>query len=322
MQNTTERPPCLRRHGDRTDGWRVKSADALFSVIPHIMKMRCDSQVFFDQTVEIGELEKFIRTLRHTTEMTELSMMHVILAACVRMIAQYPCVNRFVCGRRIYARNQIVFSFTIKKEMTLDAPEAVVKVAFDPTDSLREVYRRVTEAVSVNKGCDTQNDTDAFARILSICPNWLVRFGIAAANFLDQHGMLPKAVRDFSPFHCSMYLTDIGSIGIGSVYHHLYNFGTCSIFCALGKKGRTLKQNADGKLVYAKTVSLRFTVDERITDGYYYAFTFREFLKLLRHPDELLKSPDRTELDPDLRKTRKERRALCSRQEETPPVVL
>ena len=60
MQNTTERPPCLRRHGDRTDGWRVKSADALFSVIPHIMKMRCDSQVFFDQTVEIGELEKFI----------------------------------------------------------------------------------------------------------------------------------------------------------------------------------------------------------------------------------------------------------------------
>ena len=314
QEKLIDRPPCKRRYGDRSDGWRVVSADPFFAVVPHIMNMRCDAQVYFDQVVEIGELERFIRNLRRTTGMTELSLMHVVLAACVRMFAQYPCVNRFVCGRRIYARNEIVFCFTIKKDMTLDAPEAIVKVVFDPTDTLQEVYDKISGAVTANKGSDAQNDTDAFANLLSYCPNWLVRAVVGAANFLDHCGILPSAVRAFSPFHCSMFLTDIGSTGIGSVYHHLYNFGTCSIFCALGKKGRVLKQNDDGQIVYTKTVNLRFTVDERVTDGFYYAYTFREFLKLLRKPDELLNKPDAPRMDPGLRKTRKERRAARKQQ--------
>lgn len=306
---TVDRPPCKRRYGDRADGWRVVSGDPFFSVVPHIMNMRCDAQVFFDQVVEIGELERFVRNMRRTTGMTELSLMHVVLAACVRMFALYPCVNRFVCGRRIYARNEITFCFTIKKEMSLDAPESIVKITFDPTDSLQEVYDKISRAVSANKAAQTENDTDVFARILSVCPNWVVRAVVGTANFLDHCGLLPKAVQAFSPFHCSMFLTDIGSTGIGSVYHHLYNFGTCSIFCALGKKGRVLKQGDDGRIVYTKTVNLRFTVDERVTDGFYYAYTFREFLKLLRNPEALLRRLDAPQPDPGLRKTRKERRA-------------
>lgn len=303
-----------RRWGDRADGWRVISSDALFSVIPHIMDSRCDSQVFFDQTIEIGELEKFVRNLRHTTTMTELSTLHLIMAACVRMIAQYPCVNRFVCGRRIYARNHIVFAFNIKKDLTLESEEAILKVEFDPTDTLWEVYEKVSVAIRENKDHEAQNDTDIFARLMALCPPFVVRAVVALVKMLDYFGILPKPVRDFSPFHSTMYITDVGSIGIGSVYHHLYNFGTCSMFCALGKKGRALKVNDEKQVVYAKNLSLRFTVDERIADGYYFAYTFRSFLKLLRNPEELLEKPAQVMPDPDLRKTRKERRALKAQQ--------
>lgn len=309
-KNLSNTPPKRRRFGDRSDGWRVTSHDAFFSLIPHIMKMRCDSQVFFDQVVEIGELEKFVRNHRRSTSMTELSTLHVVLAAALRMFAEYPCLNRFVSGRRIYARNEIIFSFAIKKDMSLESEESVVKVAFDPTDTLWEVYEKVNSAVKVNKETETQNDTDVFARLMAMCPSWLIRFIVFMIDKLDHLGLLPKALRSFSPFHCSMFLTDVGSLGIGSVYHHLYNFGTCSIFCALGKKGRALKVGEDGRVIYSKTLNLRFTVDERIVDGFYYAYTFRAFLKLLRDPAVLLEKPQNIQTDPGLRKTRKEKRAL------------
>ena len=53
--------------------------------------------------------------------------------------------------------------------------------------------------------------------------------------FLDYHGWLPKALMKVSPFHGSMIVTSMGSLGIPAIYHHLYNFGTCSLFVAMGK---------------------------------------------------------------------------------------
>lgn len=290
-----------KRWGDRSDGYRVESSDPLFAVMPHFMNNRCDSQVLFDNEIDIGALEKTIRQLRRTTDMTELSMLHVIIAACVRMTAVYPCINRFVCGRRLYARNKIVIAFNIKKSLSLEAPESILKVEFEPTDTLSEVYRKVSDVIRVNKAEETENGTGAFNRIMSALPMGLVAAAVGLIKGLDFWGVLPRFIQDISPFHSTMYLTDVGSLGIGSVYHHLYNFGTCSMFCALGKKGRTLKKNDDGDIVYTKTMDIRFTVDERIADGCYFAFAFRDFVKVLRKPETLLSPPETVALDPGLR---------------------
>lgn len=299
-----------RKWGDRPDGYRVTSSDPLFALIPHIMSTRNDAHVFFDHVIEIGTLEKFVRQMRRTTDMTELSTLHVIMAACVRMIGQYPCVNRFICGRRLFARNRIVIAFNIKKDMTLDAPETIIKVEFEPTDTLPQVYEKVAEAIHLNKQAENQNDADAFAKFMASCPNFLIGMAVGLLKWLDHRGWMPRAVEDFSPFHCSLYLTDVGSLGIGSVFHHLYNFGTCSMFGALGKKGRVLKKDDNGEIVYAKTLNLRFTVDERITDGFYFAYTFREFLKLLRSPELLMEAPESAPLDPGIRRGKKPEQAL------------
>ena len=300
-----------RRWGDRSDGYRVISSDPLFAVVPHIMDQRCDSQVLFDHVVEIGTLEKFVRQLRRTTSMTELSTLHVIIAACVRMIALYPCVNRFVCGRRIFARNKIVIAFNIKKEMTLEAPETILKVEFEPDDTLEQVYEKVSTAIRENKQAEAENDTDVFVKLMAALPNFVIHAAVGLIKWMDHHGILPQAIQAFSPFHSSMYITDVGSLGIGSVYHHLYNFGTCSMFGALGKKGRVLKKDDNGEIVYAKTLNLRFTVDERVADGCYFAFTFRDFLKLLRDPEQLLAAPEQIPMDPGIRLSQKQQRALA-----------
>lgn len=297
--------PLKRRWGDRYDGWRVRSNDPFFSVIPHIMNTRTGAQVLFDETVEINELEQFIRNLRHTTSMTELSMLHLLMAAYVRVISQYPNTNRFVCGRKIFARNKIVFCFVMKKAMRVDAEEIIIKVEFSPTDTLEDVYRKVTEAVNANKVEGAQNDTGAAARLFSYCPTFLVKFVVFLARGLDSLGILPKAVNEFSPFHCSLFITDIGSTGLNSVYHHLYDFGTCSVFCCLGKKGKKLVLNDDGEAVYRRSLNLRFTVDERIVDGYYYAVSLRELIRLLKCPETLLTPPESVATDSGIRGTQK-----------------
>ena len=289
-----------KRWGDRADGYRVIPPDPLFAVIPHFMENRCDSQVLFDHVIDVGVLEQFVREQRRTGGMPDLSVFHVLIAACVRMLGEYPCVNRFICGRRLYARDRMVIAFNIKKSLSLEAPESVIKVEFEPTDTLPQVYEKVAEAVRANKEAEAQTGTDRLARLLAACPAFVLRGAVGAIKGLDYMGWLPKAIRDFSPFHSSLYLTDVGSLGIGSVYHHLYNFGTCSMFCALGKKGRTLKKNDKGEIIYSKTLNLRFTVDERVADGCYFAYTFRDFVKLMKAPAQLMTPPEELPEDPGL----------------------
>lgn len=299
-----------RRFGDRYDGWKLTNVDPFFKLIPHIMHKRNDAQVFFDEVIEINDLEKFVRRLRHETEMSDLSLLHVFMAAFVRMISQYPCVNRFVSGRKIYARNTIEFSLAIKKEMNLEGEETTIKVKFEPTDTLNDVWRKISEQVALNKSSDMQNDTDVLAKILSFCPAFLLKFIVWVLDNMDHVGWLPKFVHDFSPFHTSVFVTDMGSTGLGSVFHHVYNFGTCSVFCCIGKKGRKIKINEDNQVVNARTLNLRFVVDERICDGYYYAVTIRDLLKLLKKPEALLAPPEQIVKDPGLPLSKEEKKVL------------
>ena len=303
-------PVRKRKFGDRYDGWKIRGADPFFKLIPHIMHKRNDAQVFFDEVVEINALEKFIRSLRQETDMKDLGMLDVLIAAFVRMISQYPCVNRFVSGRNIFARNSIEFSFSVKKEMTLEGEETTVKIQFEPTDTLHDVWEKIHREIAANKGIGAENDTDVLAKVLSMCPTFLLKFIVFFADKLDHIGLMPKFIHEFSPFHTSVFVTDMGSTGLGSVFHHVYNFGTCSVFCCLGKKGRKLKVNDEGKVVHARTLNLRFVVDERICDGYYYAMTIRDLLKLLKKPDALLTPPDQVVTDPGLPLTRKEKRVI------------
>jgi pyruvate/2-oxoglutarate dehydrogenase complex dihydrolipoamide acyltransferase (E2) component len=84
----------------------------------------------------------------------------------------------------------------------------------------------------------------------------------------------------------------MGSLGIKPVYHHLYDFGTVPAFCAFGRKRRA-EEIHNGEIVERKYMDLRFNLDERICDGFYYASAIKYFLRLLAHP-EMLDTPPET----------------------------
>jgi hypothetical protein len=288
--------------GDRYDGWRVRKVDAVFRVIPYILRTRMDAQNFFEEKIQIDQIEDFIK--KHKDDMPDLSIMHVIMAALVRLISQRPHINRFVVWNKIFSRNHINFSIAIKRSLTDAGEETLIKPYFLPEDTLLDVVRKTKDLQEANQKQGTQNASDVISKVLGVLPDTLMRIVAWLMLWSDKVGLLPKFINEASPWHCSIFLTNIGSIGIESIYHHLYEFGTCSNFVAMGKKSRFHTLNTHGELTAHKHIRLKFVLDERICDGFYYASSMRMLSKYFANPEILLSPPEKVIIDEGVGKKR------------------
>ena len=223
--------------------------------------------------------------------------MHVVMAALVRVVSQRPHLNRFVVWNKIFARNHLNFSIAIKRSLTDAGEETLIKPCFMPGDTLSEVVRKTKSIQLSNQQQGAQNASDVISKILGILPDGLMRFVVWTMLSLDKVGMLPRFINEASPWHCSIFLTNIGSIGVESIYHHLYEFGTCSNFVAMGKKSRYQNINSENGISKHKQIRLKFVIDERICDGFYYASSMRLLNRLLANPEKLLTPPEKIVID-------------------------
>lgn len=281
---------------DRSDGRYIRSSPAIEQITPFIMPSRTGASNLFDESVDITNLERYVRTKRREG-MPNFGMTHAVIAAYVRTVAKYPALNRFVAGQRIYSRGEdIAVCMTVKKEMTKESPDTVLKVHFHPDDTAREVYEKFNAAVASAKDEMENSGVDDAAGILTSIPRMVLKAVVWLIRALDYFGLVPGFLLEISPFHGSVYFTSMGSLGIQPVYHHLYDFGTIPAFCAFGRKRRA-EEIKDGEIVERKYMDLRFNLDERICDGFYYASVIKYFLRLLAHPEVLDEAPETVEQD-------------------------
>jgi hypothetical protein len=288
--------------GDRYDGWRLRKVDPMFAVAPFILKSRVDSQVLFEIKVPIDKIETFIKT--HKNEIPELSIMHVVMAALVRLMSQRPNLNRFVMWHKIFARNHVNFSIAIKRSMSDKGEETIIKPYFLPTDTIHEIVNKTNHELVKTLQSSEENSTDNLSKLFGLLPDFLLRSAIFIFTYLDKIGLMPKLLNQASPFHASFFLTNLGSIGIESIYHHLYEFGTCSMFVAMGKKTKDNVVESTGEIKTHKSILLKFVLDERICDGFYYARSMRMLEKILSSPAELLYPPKEVLVDEGVGKKR------------------
>ncbi|MPN35653.1 hypothetical protein SDC9_183151 [bioreactor metagenome] len=205
---------------------------------------------------------------------------------------------------KIFARNHINFSIAIKRSLTDAGEETLIKPYFLPQDTLLDVVSKTRELQEAIQKVGTKNASDTISRVLGVLPDSLMRIVAWLMLSLDKVGLLPKFINEASPWHCSIFLTNIGSIGVESIYHHLYEFGTCSNFVAMGKKSRQHLMNTHGNLVAHKRIALKFVLDERICDGFYYASSMRLLSKYLDNPEVLLTAPEKVVIDEGVGKKR------------------
>ena len=268
--------------GRRADGRKVKNASLLFRVVPHIMNTRVDSQVYFSQDIPLKGMDEYIS--KKAEEGIKLSYMHIVYAAIVKTIAIKPELNRFIVNSIPYERDGIWISLMVKKSMTDEGEEALVKLRFDGTESIFEIKDKLESAIAENKAEGSENNTEKFVKKLEKTPNLILKIIISFIKFLDRYGLLPKSLIALSPFHTSAFLTNVGSLGIDAIYHHIYNFGTTSLFFAMGKKKKDYVPE-DDEIVEEKCLQIAFVGDERICDGFYYANSFKQFVRFIKKPE-------------------------------------
>ncbi len=288
-----------KRFGDRYDGRRIRSLSPMTYIVPFIMKQRNDASNLFFGSVEMGRIDNYIRRKRKEEGLAGFGFLHVVMAAYIRTVSQRPGLNRFCAGQRIYQHYDITISMMVKKSMDLNAQESAVKPIFERTDTATDVYRKLEELVSIAREDGDTNLFDNVAKVINFLPALLLRAFVGFISFLDYFGLMPKVIHKASPFHCSVFITNLGSLGIPPIYHHLYNFGTCPVFFAFGAKRTALEVQKDGSVEKHKYIDYTVVTDERITDGHYYASAFKYLDYIFRHPEILDKPPEEVFEDVD-----------------------
>ena len=282
--------------GDRIEGRRIRTADPMEQITAYFMPDRTGANNLFSESVEITELDRYVRRKRREG-LTGFGMTHVIMAAYVRTVAKYPALNRFVAGQRIYSRGEdIALCMTVKKEMRTDAPDSLIKIHLHPGDTVVDVYHKFNAAVDAAKDEMENTSADNTVAAFMMIPRLFLKFVVGLLKFLDYFAMVPRFLLEVSPFHGSIYFTSMGSLGINPVYHHLYDFGTVPAFCAFGRKRRA-EEIKDGEIVERKYMDMKFNLDERICDGFDYAAVIKYFLRLLKTPQVLENPPEVIETD-------------------------
>ena len=287
----------MRKTGDvakenkRIKGRLLKSVDPYLAITPYLMRDRNDAMVNAFESVDVTDTMHFIHKMR-AEDMPNLGMLHLFVASYVRMVSQVPQVNRFITGQRVYARTNIEVIMTVKKEMRADAPETSIKVVFEPSDILKDVYEKMNTAISEAKsGNDTSTDT--VARWVMSMPRFILRGFMAVIRWMDYHACLPKAIMEASPFHGSMIVTDVASIGLPPVLHHIYNFGNLPVFTSFGRRYRKNEMDSEGNISQRQYIDYGIVIDERICDGFTYAKALRIFKNSLKNPYKLMVPPER-----------------------------
>lgn len=267
--------------GLRADGKRVKGLDPIQKIMPHIMAHRHDSQNLTSYDLSCEPFDEFIRSEREKGH--HFNYMHIMIAGIVRSIATFPRVNRFIMNGRIFNRKGIYISFVVKKNLSAEASDSVVKLEFTGHESIYEIKDKIDEAIKENSKVAESNGTDKLAHLLTITPNFLIKFLVGTLKFFDKHGLLPGSIIKLSPFHTSCFITNLKSIKGPSIHHHLYDFGTTGLFFAMGKEGLKPVVRND-EIVVGKVMPVDIVTDERFCDGFYFVNAMKFIKRLYENP--------------------------------------
>jgi len=286
--------------GDRSDGRKIRTLAPMAQITAYFQVERNTCSNLFEESFEITHIDRYIRQKRREG-LTDFGITHVLLAAYVRGVAKYPQLNRFINGQKVYSRGEdIQYCMVIKKEMTVDSPDTSIKVHLNPHDTAVDVYHKLNAAIeSVKATKELDSSLDGLIMTLNLIPSIVLKFVVWLLKLLDYFGMLPKFLLELSPFHGSLFFTSMGSLGIPPIYHHLYDFGNLPCFGAFGMKRRAIEVQEDGSVVQRKYIDVKFVLDERICDGFYYATFFKYYKRLLAHPEVLDNPPEEVVKDID-----------------------
>lgn len=299
----------------RSDGIKVKGLDAVTKAEPFFLPTRLGSQNFMETQFRVEPLDEFISRQRKLG--TTYSYTHIMIAALVRLLYLRPKLNYFINHNVIYEHKDISVCMVVKKKLTEEAEDVDLKFHFTGRESLPEIKEYVDKMIATHVVEDDVYGTTKDADTLGSLPNWLFRLALKFVRWMDRHNMMPKKLIEASPFHASIFLTNLKSIKLDAINHHLYEFGTASLFVAMGKEKIAPVVERNKELKLGKVMNVGITMDERVADGYYFAKTLKLWRDIFENPDCLLQSmPDDGSKKMTIKKRKKTKKSKVKTKKE------
>jgi hypothetical protein len=270
----------------RSDGELVTELSNVRRMMPYVMRGRNESVVYHAMQMKIGKALAWIREYNRTRSRYQYaSLFHLGLYVCARLLHERPGINRFVAGGRIYQRKGVWISFAAKKRLVDDSPLVTIKLPFPANEPFEECVKRVNDSVIYGRS-DSELPVDVELRLLTKLPGPILRTVFAAARLLDRINLFPAAMIEPDPMYTSLFAANLGSISGSNAFHHLYEYGTASLFAVMGDVKKTALVGGNGRLDLCDVLDVNWTFDERINDGFY-------VLKTLALGQSLFEDPQR-----------------------------
>ena len=290
-----------RKWGDRKDGIWLKDLPAMNRIMPGIMPNRADNEAHINVEVDLRPLDAYLAQKNQGRTEDKYTYFHVISAAIAKAFVLRPRMNRFICNKRIYQHRDLTLAFVVKKRFSDKSEEGLAFLHIDDTETMDSYHGKIMSVIHDNRRNDIKDTSTGAMDVLNKLPQWVINLVISTTLWLDKHGWAPDFLIGTDPNHASIFLSNLGSIGLEGGYHHLVNWGTNSCFIVLGKKYMKKEYFKDGSSDLYEVIPLGITLDERIADGYYYSGTVALVKELLAHP-ELLDLPANTEVEYAIRR--------------------
>ncbi len=278
-----------KQRGDRRDGTYLKKVDSMHTIMPLMYPNRCDNEAFISERIDLTNVNAYLEKKNAEDPEYRYNLFQIMVTAILKVITLRPKMNRFIANQTLYQRNEVSAAFTVKKIFADDGGEALAFIHAKDSDTINTVHDEIFRQVSFCRS-EEKDPSTAAMDIIQKTPRTLLKLVGAGARYLDRHGWMPKNVVATDPFYASAVLANLGSIQLHSGYHHLTNWGTCSVFCAIGERKKRPFYDDEGNIEMRDSIDLGLTIDERIADGYYYSKTVRLLRTLLENP-ELLELP-------------------------------
>ena len=272
--------------GDRKDGKLIRDLDSLHFVTGILYPNRCDNEAFISELIDLTKINEYLKKKNYDGIEYKYNLFQIIVASLGKVITLRPKLNRFIVNGNFYQRNEVCLSFVIKKQFKDGGEEALAFLHLKDNDNIdsihNEIQKQVTAGRSETKDASTES-MDLFNKI----PRFISKAAIHFVMFLDKHGWVPNSLIATDPYYSSCVISNLGSVKMKSGYHHLTNWGTCSIMLLIGQIKKRPFYDEDGNVKMVESVDIGMTIDERVADGYYYSKTIQLLKYLLENPELL-----------------------------------
>lgn len=281
----------------RRDGVRIRGLDGYHNILPYVMPKRTEAEVSLTEQFDVSELVKYMAG-RNEEDGVNIKLYHAMITSIAKTVYHRPRLNWFVSGKTYYERPDITFAFVVKQQMSDEGEETLMFMKVEPDMNIDKVSKLILGDVQKLRKEKT-NNMDKLMEFFGNLPRWFLEIFFATLRRLEYHGMMPKALTDGDPNYASVMISNLGSIGSDSCYHHLSNYGTCSVMITIGKMHKEMKYMEDGTWQERDVLNCTFTIDERLADGFYFAKSLRIMKYLLENP-KMMEEPIKEEVPVEL----------------------